>query len=177
MNTDYSQEDSYPSYDWFSSTIFLMNKGDLNATLKFLFSFHNLQVSSFVWYVRLFSNDALLSNVYTKNGINILMSTTCDYIEHILKIELPLIFSAFRMSGLAPSQICSQWLKQCFWNYLDWPDIVTYLCVCIIFGVDYQTYFCISLLKHLNQTFESNNINQKIIQHHTYKDLQAYLKV
>ena len=146
-------------------------------TVKFLFNFYNLQLSPFLWSVRLYSNEHLLSSVYNKNGINILISTTCHYIEHILKIELPLIFSAFRMSGLAPSQICSHWLKQCFWNYLDWSDIVTYLSISIIFGVDYQTYYCVALLKHLNQKYESNNISQKIIQHHTYKDLQIYLKV
>ena len=46
-----------------------------------------------------------------------------------------------------------------------------------MFGVDYQTYFCVAILKHLNLENDLNNINQKIIQHHTYKDLQIYLKV
>lgn len=73
------------------------------------------------------------------------------------------------MSGLAPSQICSHWLKQFFWNYLDWPDIVMFINQCLVFGVDYQTYYCLAILKHLNE-------NQKIVQHHTYKDLQIYLK-
>lgn len=134
-------------------------------------------MSSFLWSVRLYSNEFILSNVYTKHGINILISTTCHYIEHILKIELPLIFSAFRMSGLAPSQICSHWLKQCFWNYLDWSDIVTYITICIMYGVDYQTYFCVAILKHLNKKNESNKFSENIVQHHTYKDLQFYLKV
>jgi len=174
---DYTQEDSYPNYDWFSSTIFLLNEGNLNSSIKFLYNFYNLQLSAFLWSVRLYSNETLLSNVYNKNGINILISTTCHYVEHILKIELPLVFSAFRMSGLAPSQICSHWLKQCFWNYLDWPDIITYLSICIVFGVDYQTYFCVAILKHLNLKNDLNDISQKVIQHHTYKDLQIYLKV
>lgn len=46
-----------------------------------------------------------------------------------------------------------------------------------MFGADYQTYFCVAILKHLNLKNDLNDINQKIIQHHTYKDLQIYLKV
>ena len=138
---DFSQDESYPSYDWFVATVFLIFKGDKQQTIKF-----------------------------SLNGINLSLPTTCQFIELILKIEQPLVFSAFRMSGIAPSQICSHWLKQCFWNYLDWNDIMLYLSICIIFGIDYQAYVCVAVLKHLNQ-------NQTIVQHHTYKDLQIFLKV
>ena len=41
--------------------------------------------------------------------------------------------------------------------------------ICLVLGVDYMAYFCVSILKHLND-------NQKIVQRHTYKDLQVYLK-
>ncbi len=173
---DYSQEEFYPSYDWFTSSIFLFHKGDYDSTINFLYNFHFLETSAFLWPVRLFANQHLLPTVYTRNGINILLSTTCHYIEFILKLEEPVIFSAFRMSGLAPSQICLHWLKQCFWNYLDWSDIVVYLSICIVFGIDYQTYFCLALLKHLNQKLLTNNTSQKIMQHHTDKDLQFFLK-
>ncbi len=167
---DFCLEDSSPSYDWFISTIFLLNKGDFDSTISYLFNFHSLRLSSLVWPCRLFSTD-LLSSVYSKNGISFLLSTTCHYIEHILKIEQPFIYSAFRMSGLSPSQICLHWLKQCFWNYLDWIDIIIYITICVSFGCDYQTYFCIAILKHLN---EKND--ESIVQHHTNKDLQFYLK-
>jgi len=73
------------------------------------------------------------------------------------------------MSGMAPSQICSHWLKQFFWNYLDWADIVLFVNICLILGVDYMAYYCVAVLKHLNE-------RQKIVKHHTYKDLQVYLK-
>ena len=76
------------------------------------------------------------------------------------------------MSGLAPSNMCAHWLKQCFWNYLDWADVAAYACLCVLFGADYQTYFCVALLRHLNNTASV----QKIAQHHTYKDLHIYLK-
>ena len=129
-----------------------------------------LKISSLLWSARLFGNDSVIASTFSNKGICFLLPTTCQYIELILKQELPLIFSAFRMSGLAPSQICSHWLKQCFWNYLDWNDIVTFLTICIVFGIDYQTYFCVSILKHLNK-------NLAIFKHHTYKDLLIFLKV
>lgn len=60
------------------------------------------------------------------------------------------------------------WTKQCFWSVLDWPEIVTYLCVCILYGIDYQVYFCVALLRHLQQ---------EIIYQHSSKNLLPFLKV
>lgn len=141
------------------------------STLKLLSSLQTTQSSLFVWSARSFLYHNLpLNEVYARNGINILLSTTCHYVELVLKSEQPLIFSAFRMSGLAPSQICLHWLKQCFLNYLDWPNIIAFVAICLVCGIDYQTYFCVAVLKHLNT-------NQSIVQHHTNKDLQFYLRV
>lgn len=103
-------------------------------------------------------------------GTTILLPTTCHYVELILKTEQPLIFSAFRMSGLAPSQICFHWIKQSFLNYLDWPNIIGFITVCLVLGIDYQTYFCVAIIRHLNK-------NQNIVQHHTNRDLQFFLRV
>ena len=35
-------------------------------------------------------------------------------------------------------QICQHWLRQCFWNYLDWDEICLYICTCLTMGIDYQ---------------------------------------
>ena len=35
-------------------------------------------------------------------------------------------------------QICLHWVRQCFWNFLDWPEICLYLTTCIVMGTDYQ---------------------------------------
>jgi hypothetical protein len=174
---DYSQEDTYPGYDWFSTSIFLLFRGNKELTVTFLYNIYNSNLPSIVWYSSIYSNELFLSRLLSRNTISILLPTTCHYIEHILKLELPLIFSAFRMSGLSPSQICLNWLKQCFWNYLDWPDIAAYLSICFIFGMDYQVYFCVSILKFLNERNDSNIESLKISQHHTFKDLQFYLRV
>lgn len=166
------------------STIFLLFKGDKNSAFTFLYNFHLLPMSWQMWQARGYATESqqssgsesttsrLLFNsrVFSKNGISILLPTTCHYIEHILKLELPLVFSAFRMSGLSPSQTCSTWIKQCFWNYLNWPEISAYMTMCLVYGIDYQVYFCVALLNYLN---EKNNL----CLHHTYKDLQFYLRV
>ena len=87
-----------------------------------------------------------------------------------LQSEVPLVYSAFRMSGYTPSQvsyythsfcnvgcsyvytsagtytkhvlihsqICQHWVRQCFWNFLDWPEVCLYLTTCTLLGADYQ---------------------------------------
>ena len=45
-------------------------------------------------------------------------------------------------------QICQQWFRQCFWNYLDWQEICHYICMCIVLGADYQVYLCVAILRH-----------------------------
>lgn len=164
-NLSYCDESTYPGYDWFVSIFFLVNRGDVGATLDFLLDVVRLRGSELVWPAL---NYAMKHKIH--NGMNVLLLTTCHYLELILKTEQPLIFSAFRMSGLAPSQICLHWIKQSFLNYLDLPDLVTYLALCFVLGLDYQTYFCVVILRHLN-------FNQNIVQHHTNRDLQFFLRV
>lgn len=60
------------------------------------------------------------------------------------------------------------WLSQCFWNYLDWPEICHYVSTCVVMGPDYQVYMCVAVLKHLQQD---------ILQHTQTQDLQVFLKV
>jgi hypothetical protein len=60
------------------------------------------------------------------------------------------------------------WLKQCFWNYLDWLDICHYICISIVMGVDYQVYLCIAILRHLQK---------EIMEHMQTQDLIIFLKV
>ncbi|XP_059837463.1 protein broad-minded isoform X3 [Hypanus sabinus] len=156
----------YAGHDWFASTAFLIMSGDGERTLKFLQQFSNLLVSSFLWLPRLHRSIHLpVENA--ESGIHPVYSCTTYYIEMLLKTELPLVFSAFRMSGFTPSQICQHWLAQCFWNYLNWTEIGHYIAICVILGPDYQVYMCIAVLKHLQQD---------ILQHMQTQDLQIFLK-
>ncbi|XP_078398297.1 protein broad-minded isoform X4 [Cetorhinus maximus] len=156
----------YVGHDWFASTAFLIMSGDGERTLKFLQQFSSLLVSAFIWLPRLHSS-IHLSVESAESGIHPVYSCTAYYIEMLLKTEAPLVFSAFRMSGFTPSQICQHWLAQCFWNYLNWTEIGHYIAICLILGPDYQVYMCIALLKHLQQ---------EILHHMQAQDLQVFLK-
>ncbi|XP_032877077.1 protein broad-minded isoform X1 [Amblyraja radiata] len=156
----------YVGHDWFASTVFLIMSGDGERTLKFLQQFSNLLVSAFLWLPRLHSSIHLPVE-RSESGIHPVYSCTTYFIEMLLKKELPLVFSAFRMSGFTPSQICQHWLAQCFWNYLNWTEIGHYIAICIILGPDYQVYMCIALLKHMQQD---------VLHHMQTQDLQVFLK-
>uniref|UniRef100_A0A673M6T0 Protein broad-minded n=1 Tax=Sinocyclocheilus rhinocerous TaxID=307959 RepID=A0A673M6T0_9TELE len=159
-------QDGYPGHDWFASTVFLLMHGDVGRSLSLLLRFSRLLPSAFLWPPRLHSSVHLPIEI-AQSCIHPIYSCTAHYVEMLLKAEVPLVFSAFRMSGFTPSQICIQWLGQCFWNYLDWPEICHYVATCVIMGPDYQVYMCISALRHLQQD---------ILQHTQTQDLQVFLK-
>nr|XP_033794937.1 protein broad-minded isoform X2 [Geotrypetes seraphini] len=156
----------YAGYDWFAATVFLIMFGDKERTLSFLQQFSGLLVSAFLWLPRLHVSIHLPVGI-AESGIHPIYFCSAYYIEMLLKAEVPLVFSAFRMSGFTPSQICQHWLTQCFWNYLDWTEICHYITTCILLGPDYQIYMCVSVFKHLQQD---------ILQHTQAQDLQVFLK-
>uniref|UniRef100_A0A8C9V6F3 Protein broad-minded n=1 Tax=Scleropages formosus TaxID=113540 RepID=A0A8C9V6F3_SCLFO len=153
----------FPGYDWFAATAFLLMSGDRERTWGFLLRFSSLLASAFLWPARLHTYLPELA----RSEIPPVYSCTAHFVEMLLKAEVPLVSSAFQMSGFTPSQICLQWLSQCFWNYLDWMDICHYVCTCVLLGPDYQVYVCVAVLKHLQQS---------ILQHAQAQDLQVFLK-
>lgn len=158
-------EGSYPGFDWFTATIFLIFNGHAERAWNFLHKFSSLGASGYLWLARLHAS--LLPITLLSSGISPLFSSTAHNIELVLQIELPLVASAFTMSGYTPSQICFHWLSQCFWNYLDWLDIVHYVTLCVCLGVDYQVYLCVAILRHLQEN---------ILCHMQTQDLIIYLK-
>ncbi|XP_010021464.1 PREDICTED: protein broad-minded-like, partial [Nestor notabilis] len=155
-----------PGYDWFVSSIFLIMSGDTEKTLTFLQKFSRLLVSAFLWLPRLHIS-VHLPVTTVESGIHPIYFCSAHYIEMLLKAKLPLVFAAFHRSGFTPSQICLQWITQCFWNYMDWSEICHYIATCILLGPDYQIYMCISVFKHLQQD---------ILKHTEAQDLQVFLK-
>ncbi|NXP44018.1 BROMI protein, partial [Heliornis fulica] len=137
-------------YDWFASSAFLIMSGDGEKTLTFLQRFSRLLVSAFLWLPRL-HRSMHLPTTTVESGIHPVYFYSAHHVEMLLKAELPLVFSAFHMSGFTPSQICLQWITQCFWNYMNWSDICHYIAVCVFMGPDYQIYMCISVFRHLQQ--------------------------
>lgn len=176
-------EDSQVGFDWFLATIFLMTSGNADRTYSFLSSFSSLLSSAFAWTQRTHCS-ALLPRSFVLSGILPIYSVTCHNVELILQLELPHIYSAFRMSGCSPAQICQQWLNQCFWNYLDWPQIYQYVMICVVFGADYQVYMCIAVLRHLQhelmQQMQDKNLliflKEEPIRHFKLRDHVDYMQ-
>uniref|UniRef100_A0A8C6CV48 Protein broad-minded n=1 Tax=Moschus moschiferus TaxID=68415 RepID=A0A8C6CV48_MOSMO len=157
---------NYTGHDWFVSSLFIIMLGDKDKTFRFLQQFSRLLTSAFLWLPRLHISRYLPIDTI-ESGIHPVYFCSTHYIEMLLKAEVPLVFSAFHMSGFAPSQICLQWITQCFWNYLDWIEICHYIATCVFLGPDYQVYICIAIFKHLQQD---------ILQHTQSQDLQVFLK-
>ncbi|NXA47081.1 BROMI protein, partial [Nothocercus julius] len=157
---------AYAGYDWFAASVFLIMSGDREKTLTFLQRFSRLLISAFLWLPRLHMSMHLPVTT-AESGIHPVYFCSAHYIEMLLKAEVPLVFSAFHISGFAPSQICLQWITQCFWNYMDWIEICHYIATCIFLGPDYQIYMCIAVFRHLQQD---------ILKHTEAQDLQVFLK-
>ncbi|XP_037376213.1 protein broad-minded isoform X2 [Talpa occidentalis] len=161
-----SLQGNYAGHDWFVSSLFLIMLGDREKTFRFLQQFSRLLTSAFLWLPRLHISRYLPVDT-VESGVHPIYFCSTHYIEMLLKAEVPLVFSAFHMSGFTPSQICLQWITQCFWNYLDWIEICHYIATCVFLGPDYQVYICIAIFKHLQQD---------ILQHTQTQDLQVFLK-
>ncbi|XP_054029949.1 protein broad-minded [Dryobates pubescens] len=159
-------QEHYAGYDWFASSVFLLMAGDGERTLKFLQQFSHHLVSAFLWIPRLHLS-IHLPVATVESGIHPVYFCSAHHIEMLLKAELPLVSSAFHIAGFTPSQICLQWITQCFWNYMDWTEICHYIAICILLGPDYQVYMCISVFRHLQQD---------ILKHTEARDLQIFLK-
>ncbi|XP_062502154.1 protein broad-minded-like isoform X2 [Corticium candelabrum] len=138
----------YVGHDWFVSSLFLLFSGKCDRVWHILMNLSQLLVSCYLWIPRLHSSIHLPANL-ASSGIHPLFSSTAHNVELLLQAEVPLVYSAFRLSGFTPAQMSQHWLCQCFWNYLDWPEICTFLSVCIVMGIDYEVYFCVAVFRHL----------------------------
>ncbi|XP_056283570.1 protein broad-minded isoform X2 [Pseudoliparis swirei] len=161
-----TQQNGYPGYDWLTSTVFLIMAGDMDRSLGLLLNLTPLLTSAFIWPARIHASVHFPVEV-AESGIPPVYWCTAHYVEMLLKAEVPLVHSVFKMSGFTPSQMCLHWLTQCFWNYLDWTEICHYLSTCVVMGPDYQVYMCVSIFKHLQP---------EILQLTQSQELQVFLK-
>uniref|UniRef100_A0A4W6ES69 Protein broad-minded n=1 Tax=Lates calcarifer TaxID=8187 RepID=A0A4W6ES69_LATCA len=161
-----TQQDGYPGHDWLASTVFLIMAGDMDRSLRLLLNLSSLLTSAFIWPARIHASVHVPVGV-AESGIPPVYWCTAHYVEMLLKAEVPLVHSAFRMSGFTPSQMCLHWLTQCFWNYLDWTEVCHYISTCVLMGPDYQVYTCVAIFKHLQPD---------ILQRTQSQELQVFLK-
>ncbi|XP_036358101.1 protein broad-minded [Octopus sinensis] len=151
-------QSNFKVFDWFVASIYLVFQGNKEQALKLLTNISRLTISKFLWPVY-----SLMVVEPIASEISVLYSTTAHYVDFLLQIELPLVAAAFTMSGFSSIQVCQQWLQQCFWNYLDWSDIVHYICTCCVLGADYQIYLCIAILHYLQTEILSRAQQQTLL--------------
>ncbi|XP_071784786.1 protein broad-minded-like isoform X1 [Asterias amurensis] len=156
----------YMGFDWFVATIFLLHSGNRDKAWNLLQKCFCILSSGYLSMARLHASEHVQLDI-ASSGIHPVFSRTGHNVELILQTEVPHVYTAFRMSGYTPSQICQQWLRQCFWNYLDWTDISQYIALCIVMGVDYQVYMCVAVLHFLQQ---------RLLLHTQTQQLQVFLK-
>lgn len=62
--------------------------------------------------------------------------------DKLLLFFFPLMQSLLlQMSGVSWWLLCAGWSSDCFWGHLTWPEICRWLCLPVLFSVDYQAFF------------------------------------
>ena len=157
----FAESGRYPSMDWFAAVVHLMFGADSKRCCAFLSDYANVNESICIWPARgfMFHNGPKASTC----ELEPLMYIVGNNLELIVEKELPNIDSAFRMSGYSPALIAQFWLRQCFINILNWPDIVNYVLLSVVCGVDFAIYFCVAILKHLERDILTNSQQQTLL--------------
>ncbi|KAA3677409.1 uncharacterized protein DEA37_0013435, partial [Paragonimus westermani] len=144
-----SQPSAIPfGFDWFAATIFLLFNGDVNLSWTFLSEFAADLRSVYIWHTR----SQLVSCSSSSGVANPFYVNACHFFDRILALECPDVYNTFLLVELSPSQIFVRWVKQCFWNYLDWGEIVDYLFICLLHPVPYFVYVVVAILRHLGES-------------------------
>ncbi|PSN57250.1 hypothetical protein C0J52_02542 [Blattella germanica] len=151
------KSDSFDGFDWFIATIFLLCGGNMDRCRNCMENFSSLTVTPFMWRTLASAQDSMSQKLFMFGHL----------LELLVKIELPVAFSALQLSGISWWLICKQWMGQCFWNVLDWPQICHWLVIGILNQPDYMLYFCVSLLRHMQpqilQAVSEGNVWEKIM--------------
>ena len=71
--------------------------------------------------------------------------------------ETPQAFAALSISGVSLINVVTTWTRHCFINHLDISEIMAYILFPLRFGADYQVYFIVALLKHLEEDIKRSS--------------------
>ena len=146
------------SYDWFVSSLFLLTGGDLKVSSDLLESLPDLLVTPLLWH------NAAANRHQTFQLLTVGFAT-----ELIIDTELPALAAFLNTNNIPISVVLDIWLRQCFVNVLDFPDVKNFILFGLMFGADYIVYFCVSVLHHIQgdiidqEEAASLNMFQKII--------------
>ncbi|XP_066998631.2 protein broad-minded [Anabrus simplex] len=129
---------TFKGFDWFTATVFLLCGGNTERCCNFMTQFVTVPAAVVLWPVLAEAND-----------IKNFMFTFSHLLESLLAMELPTLHGAMKLAGVPCGLVCFSWLRQCFWNILDWGQICQWLALCVLHPADMCLYFCIALLRHI----------------------------
>ncbi|XP_021940589.1 protein broad-minded-like isoform X2 [Zootermopsis nevadensis] len=133
--------ETFQGFDWFMATLFLLCGGNVERCHSCIKSISSLAVAPFLWPALATAKDQCTFSQH--------LVMFGHKLELLVKMELPLAFSALQLAGASWWLICRQWMAQCFWNILDWSQICHWLVVSVLNQPDFTLYFCVSLLRHI----------------------------
>jgi hypothetical protein len=86
------------------------------------------------------------------------------------------VSAALQLARVPPATVALHWLNQVFWDHLCLQDIVGYLSICLVHGVDYQVYFTVCVFRHMGDWFiqDAASLQPHSALLHTALDLNAY---
>ncbi|KAJ3276613.1 hypothetical protein HDV01_004146 [Terramyces sp. JEL0728] len=142
------QTKEFTGFDWFASSIFLIFEGNSEAANSTLQSFSEKLPALYLWPQFSIS---YMNTVSASHQIASVVPTICHWVEAIIEVELPKVSSAFTLSGCTPTQMVQQWIRELFWNFLDFSEIQNFILTCLLYGIDYQVYFCVALIRHCKE--------------------------
>jgi hypothetical protein len=61
-----------------------------------------------------------------------------------------------------------------FLNLLDFPDVLHIVFLCLLYGVDYQIYTCISLFKHMERPILLASREKELVQFFAERTITSY---
>ncbi|KAG1703785.1 hypothetical protein DVH05_006798 [Phytophthora capsici] len=73
-------------------------------------------------------------------------------VENILEKEFPQILRVIEQCHCTVLSLVLRWHSQSFWNYFDWENVVLYTYFNVLYGVEFQVYVIVAILRHLEPT-------------------------
>ncbi|KAA0199130.1 hypothetical protein FBUS_07941 [Fasciolopsis buskii] len=186
-------------FDWFSVTIFLAFHGDANRAWEFLAQFASDSLSVYIWPHRAQTHNvycaSLLSGGRLPPGLNLEVVITSiywtlrqphigfgmsKYIQHLCFGRIAAFSGALPVCFQRPHPrviIAERWVKQCFWNYLDWNGIMDYVILCLIHPRPYcHVYFVLAALRHLRRAIRLATAQSPTNQQQQPQQLAVFLQ-
>uniref|UniRef100_A0A2S2QY77 Protein broad-minded n=1 Tax=Sipha flava TaxID=143950 RepID=A0A2S2QY77_9HEMI len=117
-------------FDCMTCTLFMASQGSENKCIEACAVLLKLgETTRFVWPPAFDGHDADRTAAFG------------HLVEGLLQQEQPEVHNAFKMSGVSWWLLCSGWASDCFWGRLRWSEICRWMCLPVLFSVDYQAFF------------------------------------